>query len=151
MKDFLDKAYKEALKARDEDEVPIGAVIVKDGKVIAKAHNRREKTNSALSHAEIICIEKACKKINSWRLDGCELYVTLEPCLMCCGAITQARISKVFFGAKDSKNGTVQSIAKVFDDINTTHNVEYEYLEDEKCSEILSKFFIDIRNSKKNK
>lgn len=150
MNEFLNVAYKEAEKAFSEDEAPIGAVIVKDGKIIAKAHNRREKNNIALAHAEILCIEKACKKLKSWRLDGCELYVTLEPCLMCSGAITQARIKKVYFGALDKKNGTVLSLATVFDDINTTHKVQYAYIEDEKCSKILTEFFSKLRKLKKN-
>lgn len=142
------EALKEAKKAERIYEVPIGAVIVKDGEVIAKAHNMREKKQSSLAHAEVLCIEKACKKLNSWRLDNCELYVTLEPCLMCSGAITQARIKKVYFGALDEKNGTVMSISNVFDDINTTHKVEYEFLPNDECSKILSSFFKKIRKNK---
>ena len=142
------EALKEAKKAERIYEVPIGAVIVKDGEVIAKAHNVREKKQSSLAHAEVLCIEKACKKLNSWRLDNCELYVTLEPCLMCSGAITQARIKKVYFGALDEKNGTVMSISNVFDDINTTHKVEYEFLPNDECSKILSSFFKKIRKNK---
>ena len=138
---FMDKALIEAKKAYKKFEVPIGAVIVKDGKIIARAHNLREKNNLATSHAEILCIEKACKKLKSWRLDGCDMYVTLEPCLMCSGAITQARINKVYIGAKDMKNGCVLSIASVFDDINTTHKVGYEYKDDKRCSDILTEFF----------
>lgn len=149
MKDFMNEAYKEAIKAYKKEEVPIGCVIVKEGTIIARAHNLREKNNLATSHSEILCIEKACKKLNSWRLDGCEMYVTLEPCLMCAGAITQSRIKKVYIGARDEKNGCVGSIANVFLDINTTHKVEYEYDLKENCSKILSDFFRSLRISKK--
>jgi len=145
----MNLALKEAKKAYKKLEVPIGAVIVKDGKIIARAHNLREKKQSSLAHAEILAIKKACEKLESWRLDGAELYVTLEPCAMCAGAITQARIKKVYFGAKDEKNGCVGSIANIFDDIKTTHKVEYEYIENKECSDILSNFFKELRKIKK--
>lgn len=145
----MNLALKEAKKAYKKLEVPIGAVIVKDGKIIARAHNLREKKQSSLAHAEILAIKKACEKLESWRLDGAELYVTLEPCAMCAGAITQARIKKVYFGAKDEKNGCVGSIANIFDDIKTTHKVEYEYIENKECSDILSNFFKELRTIKK--
>lgn len=145
----MNLALKEAKKAYKKLEVPIGAVIVKDGKIIARAHNLREKKQSSLAHAEILAIKKACEKLESWRLDGAELYVTLEPCAMCAGAITQARIKKVYFGAKDEKNGCVGSIANIFDDIKTTHKVEYEYIENKECSDILSNFFKELRAIKK--
>ena len=145
---FINIALNEAKKAYKIDEVPVGAVIVKDNKVIAKAYNLREKDKSSLSHAEILCINKACKKLDSWRLDGCDMYVTLEPCAMCAGALTQARINKVYIGAKDPKNGCVGSITNILD-INTTHKVKYEYLENTKeCSTILTEFFRKIRKSK---
>lgn len=145
----MNLALKEAKKAYKKLEVPIGAVIVKDGKIVARAHNLREKKQSSLAHAEILAIKKACEKLESWRLDGAELYVTLEPCAMCAGAITQARIKKVYFGAKDEKNGCVGSIANIFDDIKTTHKVEYEYIENKECSDILSNFFKELRTIKK--
>lgn len=147
--EYMNLALKEAKKAYKKLEVPIGAVIVKDGKIIAKAHNLREKKQSSLAHAEILAIKEACEKLESWRLDGAELYVTLEPCAMCAGAITQARIKKVYFGAKDEKNGCVGSIANIFDDIKTTHKVEYEYIENKECSDILSNFFKELRTIKK--
>lgn len=147
--EYMNLALNEAKKAYKKLEVPIGAVIVKDGKIIAKAHNLREKKQSSLAHAEILAIKKACEKLESWRLDGAELYVTLEPCAMCAGAITQARIKKVYFGAKDEKNGCVGSIANIFDDIKTTHKVEYEYIENKECSDILSNFFKELRAIKK--
>ena len=148
MNKFMKEAFKEAKKAANIDEVPIGAVIVKDDKIIARAHNTREKDNVSLSHAEISCIRKACKKLNSWRLDGCLMYVTLEPCLMCSGAISQSRIAKVYIGAMDYKNGCVGSIANVFENIKTTHKVEYEYMLEEECSNILTEFFKDLRKKK---
>lgn len=142
------EALKEAKKAYLKEEVPIGAVIVKDGKVIARAHNLREKTNNAISHAEILAIEKACKKLNSWRLEDCTIYVTLEPCPMCLGAMMQARIKKVYYGALDKKNGAILSIGNMLD-LKTTWNLEHEYIECNECSEILTSFFKELRNSKK--
>lgn len=142
------EALKEAKKAYLKEEVPIGAVIVKDGKVIARAHNLREKTNNAISHAEILAIEKACKKLNSWRLEDCTIYVTLEPCPMCLGAMMQARIKKVYYGALDKKNGAILSIGNMLD-LKTTWNLEHEYIECNECSEILTNFFKELRNSKK--
>lgn len=148
MNEYMMEAYKEAEKAYKKLEVPVGAVIVKDNKIIARAHNLREKKNSSLAHAEILCIEKACKKLNSWRLDNLEMYVTLEPCSMCAGAIIQSRLKKVYIGAIDPKNGCVGSIANIFK-INTTHKVEYEYLQNcEECSKIMSNFFKDLRKTK---
>ena len=97
MKDFMKEALKEAKLALDNDEVPIGAVIVKNDKVISRGYNNRQKSQNAIKHAEIIAIEKACKKLKSWRLDGCDIYVTLEPCPMCAGAIANARINKLIY------------------------------------------------------
>ena len=99
MNKYMKSAINQALKAKELDEVPIGAVIVLDGKIIAKAHNLMEKTQLATAHAEVLAINKACKKLKSWRLDGAEMYVTIEPCAMCAGAIVNARIKKVYFGA----------------------------------------------------
>lgn len=148
MNNFMIDAINEAKKAYKKYEIPVGAVIVKEGKIIARAHNMREKKQSSLAHAEILCIDKACKKLNSWRLEGCQMYVTLEPCAMCAGALTQCRIDKVYFGALDKKNGCVGSIANILD-INTTHRVEYEYLNDFlECSKLLSDFFKQLRVKK---
>ena len=130
MDKFMNEALKEAKKAYKINEVPVGCIIVKDGKIISRGYNKREKTQNPLAHAEIICINKACKKINNWRLDGCDLYVTLQPCQMCLGAIKQARISNVYYGAKTED---------VPDDIST-------YIECRECSEILSDFFKYLRN-----
>ena len=102
---YMKEALKEAKKAELIDEVPIGCVIVKDDKIIARGHNQRETNQSPIGHAEIIAINKASKKLKSWRLEGCDIYVTLEPCIMCSGAIIQSRISKVYYGAFDPKGG----------------------------------------------
>lgn len=147
MNKFMAIALNEAKKAYTKREVPVGAVIVKDDVIISKSHNLREHKNTSLAHAEILAIEKACKKLNSWRLDDCTMYVTLEPCMMCAGAITQSRIQKVVIGAMDEKNGVVESIARVFD-IKTTTKVEYEIQKEEECSKILSSFFKELRNDK---
>ncbi len=111
---FMLKALECAKKAALSGEVPIGAVIVKDGKIIASGYNLREKRHSTTAHAEIIAIERACKKLGDWRLDGCELFVTLEPCPMCAGAILNARISRVVFAAKDEKMGACGSVFNLF-------------------------------------
>lgn len=148
MNKYMKAALNEAKKAYMLNEVPVGAVIVKDDKIIARAHNLREKTNNAISHAEILCINKACKKLKSWRLEGCTMYVTLEPCLMCAGALTQCRIEKVVIGAMDSKNGCVGSKSNVLD-IDTTHKVEYVYQLQDECSTILKDFFKELRETKK--
>ena len=142
---FLKEAFKEALKAYEMGEVPIGAVVVKDGKVIGRGHNQRIEKKNALYHAEIVAIEDACKNIGNWRLDDCEMYITLEPCVMCAGAIMQSRIKKVIFGAKDEKGGAVVSKYTLFSDNKLPFKVEFEYLEDKKCSEILRKFFKERR------
>ena len=151
MNKYMKEALKQAYKAYDKQEVPVGAVIVKDGIIISRAYNLRESKKSSLAHAEILCINKACKKLDSWRRDGCEMYVTLEPCAMCSGAIIQARIKKVYIGAYDYKNGCVGSLFNIFD-INTTHKVNYEYILDcDECSNILREFFKELRNKKKAK
>lgn len=138
----MNRALKEAEKARNEEEVPIGAVIAKDGEIISFAHNTREHTQNALMHAEINAINKACRKLKSWRLDGCEMYVTLEPCPMCAGAIVNARISKVFYGAKD-KTSADRLFEKILQSQRLNHNCKFEYLEEYSivCSALLSDFF----------
>jgi tRNA(adenine34) deaminase len=145
---FMNEAYKEAVKAMNEDEVPVGAVIVKDGKIIARAHNNKEKKNDPMGHAEIECIKKACKKIEDWYLKDCELYVTLEPCVMCSGAIINARIKKVYFGARDLKAGSLGGLFNIMEQKGFNHYFEYEYLEDVKCSQILKDYFKGKRISK---
>ena len=139
---YMKAAIKEAMKAQDIDEVPIGCVIVKDGKIIARGHNKREKEQDATSHAELKTLQKACKKLNSWRLVDCDIYVTLEPCLMCAGAIIQSRIANVYFGAYDSKGGAFGSSINVLDAKNINHrpNIHGGILEEE-CSQILKDYF----------
>ena len=112
---FMVEAIKEAKKAELIDEVPIGCVIVKDDKIIARGHNLRESKQRSTAHAEIIAIEKACRKLKSWRLEGCSLYVTLEPCPMCSGAILQSRIEHVVYGAKDPKGGCMESCMNMYE------------------------------------
>ena len=144
-KEFMKLAILEARKAADEGEVPVGAVIVKDGEVVATAHNRREQLQNALSHAEIEVINIACQKTGSWRLDDCELYVTLEPCPMCTGAIINARIKTVIFGAYDSKMGCMDSVINLCD-YPFNHKVEiYGGIMEDDCLAILQEFFKNLR------
>ena len=147
---FMKIALKEAKKAYDKLEVPVGAVIVKDGKVIARAHNLKETKFDTTKHAEILAIQKASKKLNSRRLIDCEMYVTLEPCSMCAGALINSRIKKVYIGASDDKTGAVGSVFNLLEDYTFNHKVEFEkgILKDE-CEEILKNFFKELRNSKK--
>lgn len=146
---FMNLALKEAYKALSKEEIPIGAVIVKDGKIIARGHNLRETKTNSLMHAEIVCIDKACKKLKNFRLIDCDLYVTLEPCLMCAGAIQQARLRKVYFGASDEKYGAVKSKVNAFE-LPSNHKVEFEdgILEKE-CSQIITSFFKRLRDKNK--
>lgn len=146
---FMKAALKEASKAPSENEVPVGAVVVYDGKIIARAHNKRETKQSATAHAEILAIEKACKLLKSWRLEGCDLYVTLEPCPMCAGAIINSRIESVYFGAKDAKAGCCGSLYNLTGDVRFNHRplVEGGFLQ-EQCAKLLTDYFKDKR--KKN-
>lgn len=147
---FMKEALKEAKKAYKKLEVPVGAVIVKDGQIIAKAHNQKETKYDTTKHAEILAIQKASKKLNSWRLIDCEMYVTLEPCSMCAGAIINSRIKKVYIGAIDEKTGAVGSVLNLFTDYKFNHQVLYEIgmLENE-SRELLQDFFKDLRKTKK--
>jgi len=147
--DYMLLALKEAKKAYKINEAPIGAVIVYKDVVISKAYNKREKEQNVTRHAEMIAIEKACKKINSWRLEECTLYVTLEPCLMCAGAIQQARIKRVVYGASDLKAGALGGLFNVYDIEGLNHYpvVSRETL-DGKCSSIIKEFFQNLRKSK---
>ena len=139
---FMRLAVEEALKAQKKDEVPIGAVIVLKGKVIAKGFNLMEKRQVATAHAEILAINKACKKLKSWRLLDCEMYVTLEPCPMCAGAIANARIKKVYFGAYEPKSGSAESKYKILTESGLNHTVEYQGgVLEEQCANILKEYF----------
>lgn len=145
----MKEALKEALKAKNKEEVPVGAVIVFNDKIIARAHNLRETKKNSLCHAEIVAINKACKKLNNFRLEDCELYVTLEPCLMCAGAIVQSRIKKVYIGAKDSKYGMAGTIFNAFG-LKSNHTVEVEFgIREAECSKIIKDFFKKIREEHK--
>lgn len=144
-KKFMEEAILLAKKAYDEGEVPVGAVIVKDGKIIARGKNEREKKQNALSHAEIEAINEACKTLNSWRLDDCEMYVTLEPCPMCAGAIINARIKTLVFGAFDSSMGSIDSVVNLCD-YPYNHKVEvYGGILEDKCLALLKDFFKSLR------
>ena len=147
---FMKEALKEAKKAYDKLEVPVGAVIVKDGKIIDRAHNLKETKYDTTKHAEILAIQKASKKLNSWRLIDCEMYVTLEPCSMCAGALINSRIKKVYIGASDKKTGAVGSVFNLLEDYIFNHKVEYEkgVMQDE-CEKILKEFFKELRKIKK--
>ncbi len=143
---YMKEALKEAKKALAIDEVPIGCVIVKDRKIIARGHNERETKQDSTSHAELKTLQKACKKLKSWRLVGCDIYVTLEPCIMCAGAIIQSRIDNVYFGAYDLKGGAFGTSINVLDAKNINHkpNIVGGVLEDA-CSQLLKDFFKNKR------
>jgi len=147
---YMKEAIKEAKKAYEKDEVPVGAVIVKDGKIIARAHNIKETKKDTTKHAEIIAIQKASKKLNTWRLAGCTIYVTLEPCTMCAGAMIQARIDKVVIGTLDDKTGACGSVLNLLQDYTFNHTIEIETgIEKEKCEDVLKSFFKKLRKMKK--
>ncbi|MCF6097606.1 tRNA adenosine(34) deaminase TadA [Thermovorax subterraneus] len=138
----MGEALKEAQKAFDMDEVPVGAVIVKDGSIIARAHNTREMSQDATAHAEILAIRKACEAVGSWRLIGCSLYVTLEPCPMCAGAIILARLDRVVFGAWDPKAGAAGSVVNLFEVERFNHHPEViSGVLAEECGALLKEFF----------
>ena len=139
---FINQAYKEALKALYIDEVPVGAIIVKDNKIIARAHNLKESLNLSTAHAEIIAINKAIKILKTWHLDDCIMYVTLEPCVMCAGAIIQSRIKKVVYGAKSYQDGAIESALKLYDTKGFNHYPETMYYDkNENCSKIITDYF----------
>ena len=138
---IIKEVLGEAKKAYKKDEVPIGAVVVKDNKIISRGYNQRISKNNALLHAEIVAIQKATKKLNNWRLDECELWVSLEPCLMCVGAILQARISKVYFFAKNEKEGAIISKYSILDDNKLPQKVKYKFIPIDEASIILKEFF----------
>ncbi len=147
---YMNIAINEAKKAFDKEEVPIGAIIVRDGKVISRAHNLRESKKNAIAHAEILAIEKACKKLDSWRLSGCEMYVTCEPCPMCAGAILNSRIKRVVFGARDEKSGAVVSKLRMFDNELCNHQVQFqEAVNEDECEQLIKDFFKGLRSKSK--
>ena len=143
---FMKEALKEAAKARKKDEVPIGAIIVRNNKIIAKGHNLRETKHDALGHAEIIAIRKANKKLKSWRLVDCTIYVTVEPCSMCAGAILQSRIDRIVYGTEDIKGGALGSSYNLFEQKNINHIPEIKSgVLKEECSQIIKEFFKNKR------
>ena len=140
--EYMKEALKEAEIAALEDEVPVGCVIVKDNNIISRAHNMRDKTNNPIGHAEILAIKKASEVLNDWQLVGCTLYVTIEPCIMCAGAIIQSRINRVVYGAADLKGGAFGGSINVLDANNINHHPEIVkgVLEDE-CSSVIKNYF----------
>ena len=146
---FMILALKEAKKAYQKKEIPVGAIIVKDGKVIAKGYNIKEGKNDTTKHAEMIAIQKASKRLGEWRLLDCEMYVTLEPCAMCAGALIQSRIKKVYIGTMDYKTGACGSVLNLLEDYKFNHNVEIEYgIMQQECEKILKDFFKELRKTK---
>lgn len=153
MDKYMQRALELAREAYSEGEVPVGAVVVKKstGEIVGEGRNMREQAKNALAHAEIMAIDSACKKLGGWRLPDCAMYVTLEPCPMCCGAIINSRIDNVYFGAYDYKSGSAVSVQKMFE---LPYNYKPEVIGgvmEEECSEMLSAFFKDLRARKKRK
>jgi tRNA-specific adenosine deaminase len=149
---FLKEAVKQAKKAGEIGDVPIGCVIVFEDKIIARAYNRRNKDKSTLAHAEIIAIKKACKKLGDWRLEDCTMYITLEPCPMCAGAIIQSRIKKVVLGAMNPKAGCAGSIINILQTDGFNHKTEISLIDEplhSECVSLLTSFFKALRENKK--
>jgi len=143
---FMQKALNCAKKAYNIEEVPIGAVIVKDNKIIAKGYNKSITLQDSTAHAEIIAIRKACKKLNNYRLNDCSIYVTIEPCSMCVGALILSRIKKIYFGAKDIKAGGCGSVFNIASDNRLNHKIEVSSgLLEEECARIIKEFFQNRR------
>lgn len=147
-KKFMKAALNCAKKAAEKGEVPIGAVVVLDGKIVSRGYNKRTRLQQATAHAEIEAIQKACKKLKSWRIPECELYVTLEPCPMCMGAVLNSRIKKVYFGAYEKKGRSMTKLLAEGNFVNHTVEIEGGIMEEE-CSEVLSGFFCSLREKLK--
>ena len=149
---FMKEAIRQAKKAEAIGDVPIGCVIVHDGKIIARGYNKRNKDKTVLAHAELLAMKKACKKLGDWRLEDCTMYITLEPCQMCAGAIVQARIPKVYIGSMNPKAGCAGSVLNLLDEKGFNHQVETEEgLLGEECSLMLKEFFKELREKRKKK
>jgi len=147
---FMRLALREAERARREQEVPVGAIVVRDGRVIARAHNRPLQLKDPTAHAEVLALRRAARKVGNYRLSGCTLYVTIEPCAMCAGAMVQARLKRVVFGASDPKAGAGGSVLSVLSHPGLNHRVEVtEGVLGEDCAAILKKFFRNKRKKKK--
>lgn len=150
--EYMKLALKEAQKAFEKEEVPIGVVIVKDGKVIARAHNLRETKKQACAHAEILAIQKACKKLDAWRLEDCDMYVTIEPCAMCAGAIMNARIKNLYIGAMEPKFGSVGSKINILEDVIYNHEVTVTSgICEAEAIKLMKEFFKKLREKNKEK
>ncbi|MDD3123081.1 MAG: nucleoside deaminase [Candidatus Izemoplasmatales bacterium] len=144
----MEAALKQAQKAALKGEVPVGCVIVKDNEIIARGYNLRETSKHVFMHAEMIAMDKACKKLGSWRLDECTIYVTLEPCAMCAGTMIQSRVKRLVYGAKEPKSGVHQSLTNLFG-VPFNHEVIVESgLLEEKSSQLLKSFFKELRGQK---
>ena len=149
---FMKEAIRQAKKAGTIGDVPIGCVIVHEGKIIARGYNKRNKNKTVLAHAELLAMSKACKKIGDWRLEGCTMYITLEPCQMCAGAIVQARIPRVVIGSMNPKAGCGGSILNLLEMQEFNHQVDVTRgVLEEECSEMLSAFFKELRRIQKEK
>ncbi len=149
---FMKEALKEADKAYKLLEIPIGAVIVKDGKIVGIGHNLKETMKDATLHAEITAIKAACKNLGGWRLPGCTMYVTLEPCAMCAGALVNARIERLVIGARDYKTGACGSVFNVVQKENLNHQIDVQFgVLEKECSDIVKNFFAELRQIKNNK
>ena len=145
---FMHLALEQAHLAYQIGEVPVGAVVVKDGEIVGTGYNRRETDKNAVAHAELLAIDDACKRLGGWRLWECELYVTLEPCPMCAGAIINSRIKRLIYGASDKKAGSVESVVRMFD-LPYNHKPPYTAgVLEEECSQILKSFFREMRSRK---
>jgi tRNA(adenine34) deaminase len=142
---FMKLAKEEAVLAMNKGEIPVGAVIVKDGVVIGKAHNLKETLNDSTAHAEILAIKEASKYIGNWRLNGAEMYVTLEPCPMCASAISQSRISKIYIGTFNKDMGACGSVINLLDNRALNSFVDIKWVYDDECSELLTRFFDNRR------
>lgn len=150
LEEFMEMALKEAKKAYKQGEVPVGAVIVKNGKVISKAYNKTKQKKNATAHAEILAIDGACKKLKNERLVDTEMYITLEPCAMCAGAIVQARIPKVIIGTRDFKSGAANTVLNVLENEKLNHRAGFTFgILEKECSEILKTFFKELRDERK--
>ncbi len=144
---FMEEAIKEARKAYAIGDVPVGCVIVVNNDIVARSHNLRHNKKNSLYHAEMIAIHSACKKLNRWILDDATIYVTLEPCLMCAGAILQSRIKKIVYGKDELKSGCIKSIYQVFDNINYNHKIEITSgIKEKEIEEMMQQFFKELRN-----
>ena len=143
---FMQEAITQAKIAYRINEVPVGAVVVRNNKIISFGHNLRENNNDSTMHAEIVAIQKACNTLNTWKLNDCDIYVTLEPCLMCAGAILNSRIRRLYYGAVDKKMGAVESVTNTFNQFSHIHKIEvYSGIMEEECKDLIISFFKSLR------